>query len=214
VSARTATQGFTRRLLTYFLRGLVFLAPVGITAYICVVVFRAIDGWLGLPIPGAGFAVSLALITLFGFLASSFITRSLIGALDDLLERLPFVRLLYSSTRDLVSAFVGEKRRFDKPVVVELFPGGNARALGFVTQESLTQLEMPGFVSVYMPHSYNFSGQMYLFPTTAVTRLDANSSDMMAFIVSGGVTEIPVLTHALPCAAQPTTPATAPTPAP
>jgi uncharacterized membrane protein len=214
VSARTATQGFTRRLLTYFLRGLVFLAPVGITAYICVVVFRAIDGWLGLPIPGAGFAVSLALITLFGFLASSFITRSLIGALDDLLERLPFVRLLYSSTRDLVSAFVGEKRRFDKPVVVELFPGGNPRALGFVTQESLTQLEMPGFVSVYMPHSYNFSGQMYLFPTTAVTRLDANSSDMMAFIVSGGVTEIPVLTHALPGAAQPTTPATAPTPAP
>lgn len=203
MTARSATQGFTRRLLTYFLRGLVFLAPVGITAYICVVVFQAIDGWLGLPIPGAGFAVSLALITLFGFLASSFITRSLIGALDDLLERLPFVRLLYSSTRDLVSAFVGEKRRFDKPVFVELFPGGNARALGFVTQESLTQLEMPGYVSVYMPHSYNFSGQMYVFPTAAVTRLDANSSEMMAFIVSGGVTEIPSLTHAAKPAALP-----------
>lgn len=193
---RTAAQGLTRRLLTYFLRGLVFLAPVGITAYICVVVFQAVDGWLGLPVPGAGFAVSLLLITLFGFLASSFITRSLIGALDDLLERLPFVRLLYSSTRDLVSAFVGEKRRFDKPVVVELFPGGNARALGFVTQDALTQLQMPGYVSVYMPHSYNFSGQMYLFPTSAVTRIDANSSDMMAFIVSGGVTEIPTLASA------------------
>lgn len=190
---RPAEQAFTRRLLTYFLRGLVFLTPVGVTAYICVVVFKAIDGWLGLPIPGAGFAVSLALITLFGFLASSFITRSFIGALDDLLERLPFVRLLYSSTRDLVNAFVGEKRRFDKPVVVELFPGGNARALGFVTQEALSQLDMPGYVSVYMPHSYNFSGQMYLFPTSAVARLDTNSSDMMAFIVSGGVTEIPTL---------------------
>jgi uncharacterized membrane protein len=193
VKSRPAELGFTRRLLTYFLRGLVFLTPVGVTAYICVVVFRAIDGWLGLPIPGAGFAVSLALITLFGFLASSFITRSFIGALDDLLERLPFVRLLYSSTRDLVNAFVGEKRRFDKPVVVDLFPGGNARALGFVTQEALSQLDMPGYVSVYMPHSYNFSGQMYLFPTSAVFRLDTNSSDMMAFIVSGGVTEIPVL---------------------
>jgi uncharacterized membrane protein len=188
-----AAQTVARRLLTYFLRGLVFLTPVGITAYICVVVFNAIDGWLGLPIPGAGFAVSLILITLFGFLASSFITRSLIGALDDLLERLPFVRLLYSSTRDLVNAFVGEKRRFDKPVVVELFPGGNARALGFVTQNALAELGMEGYVSVYMPHSYNFSGQMYLFPTHAVHRLDTNSSDMMAFIVSGGVTEIPVL---------------------
>ena len=190
---RNTAQNATRKLLVYFLRGLVFLAPVGITAYICVVVFKAIDGWLGLSVPGAGFAVSLVLITLFGFLASSFITKSLIGALDDLLERLPFVRLLYSSTRDLVSAFVGEKRRFDKPVVVELFPGGNARALGFVTQEALAQLGLEGFVSVYMPHSYNFSGQMYLFPARAVTRLDANSSDVMAFIVSGGVTEVPSL---------------------
>lgn len=188
---KTAAQGLARRLLTYFLRGVVFLTPVGITAYICVVVFKAIDGWLGLSIPGAGFAISLGVITLFGFLASSFITRSLIGALDDLLERLPFVRLLYSSTRDLVNAFVGEKRRFDKPVIVELFPGGNPRALGFVTQEALGELGTEGYVSVYMPHSYNFSGQMYLFPTSAVQRIDANSSDMMAFIVSGGVTGIP-----------------------
>ena len=185
-----------KRLLTYFLRGLVFLAPVGITAYICVVVFQTIDGWLGLPYPGVGFAVSLGLITLFGFLASGFITRRLIASLDDLLERLPFVRLLYSSTRDLVNAFVGEKRRFDKPVIVDLFPGGNARALGFVTQESLDALGIPDHVSVYMPHSYNFSGQMYLFPRSAVRRLDTNSSDMMAFIVSGGVTELPQLLRA------------------
>ncbi|MEO7962403.1 MAG: DUF502 domain-containing protein, partial [Gemmatimonadaceae bacterium] len=101
--------------------------------------------------------------------------------------------LLYSSTRDLVSAFVGEKRRFDKPVIVQLYPNGNASALGFVTQESLDALGMPEHVSVYMPHSYNFSGQMYVFPKSAVTRIEVNSSDMMAFIVSGGVTELPQL---------------------
>ncbi len=207
---RTAAQGVARRLLRYFLRGLVFLTPVGITAYICVVVFNAIDGWLGLSIPGAGFAISLGLITLFGFLASSFITRSIIGALDDILERLPFVRLLYSSTRDLVNAFVGEKRRFDKPVIVELFPGGHARALGFVTQEALAQLGMEGYVAVYMPHSYNFSGQMYLFPSSAVQRVDANSSDMMAFIVSGGVTGIPSLNSVLPPVTTAPEPATIP----
>lgn len=207
-----------KRLLTYFLRGLVFLTPVGVTAYICVVVFRAVDGWLGLPIPGAGFLLSLVLITVFGFLASSFITKSLIHALDDLLERLPFVRLLYSSTRDLVNAFVGEKRRFDKPVVVDLFPGGSARALGFVTQESLEVLGMPTYVSVYMPHSYNFSGQMYLFPATSVHRLPVGSSDMMAFIVSGGVTEVPrLLGVAAPLAAgapSPLTPPPSPPPHP
>jgi uncharacterized membrane protein len=182
-----------RRLLTYFFRGLVFLAPVGITAYICVVVFRAIDGWLGFPIPGAGFLVSLALITLFGFTASNVLTRGLIRVLDDVLERLPFVRLLYSSSRDLINAFVGEKRRFDKPVVVRLTPDGHARAMGFLTQESLDALQMHDYVSVYMPHSYNFSGQMYVFPRTAVERIDASSSEVMAFVVSGGVTEVPKL---------------------
>lgn len=181
-----------RRLVTYFLRGLVFLAPVAITIYACVFIFRTVDGWLGLPVPGAGFVVSVALVTAFGFFGSNFITRSAIGALDDLLERLPFVRLLYSATRDLVNAFVGDKRRFDKPVIVNLFDNSSAQALGFVTQESLKPMGMDEHVTVYMPHSYNFSGQMYVFPRSSIRRIHTSSSDYMAFIVSGGVTEIPV----------------------
>ncbi|MBL8984060.1 MAG: DUF502 domain-containing protein [Gemmatimonadetes bacterium] len=182
-----------RRLVGYFLRGMVFLTPVALTLYVVVLVLRTVDGWLGFPIPGAGFVVTVALVTLFGFLASGFITRSIVAALDDLMERLPFVRLLYSSIRDFVNAFVGEKRRFDKPVLVKLFDNSSAHALGFVTQESLGPLGLPDWVSVYMPHSYNFSGQMYVFPRAAITPLDASSSDMMAFVVSGGVTEIPTI---------------------
>ncbi|MGQ0649879.1 MAG: DUF502 domain-containing protein [Gemmatimonadaceae bacterium] len=185
------TRSASRRVFGYFLRGLVFLAPVVITLYVVVVVFRTVDGWLGLPIPGAGFVVTIALVTLFGFLASGFITRSLVAALDDLMERVPFVRLIYSSIRDFVSAFVGEKRRFDKPVVVKLFDNSSAHAIGFVTQASLDDLGLPGWISVYMPHSYNFSGQMYVFPREAVRPLGASSSDVMAFVVSGGVTEVP-----------------------
>ncbi len=182
-----------RRLFGYFLRGLVFLAPVVITLYICVAVFQAVDGWLGLPIPGSGFVVSVLLVTLFGFFASGFITRSLVLWLDDVMERLPFVRLLYSSIRDFINAFVGEKRRFDKPVVVKLFDNSSAHALGFVTQESLSDMGLEGWVSVYMPHSYNFSGQMYVFPRSAIRPLDASSSEVMAFVVSGGVTGVPVV---------------------
>ncbi len=185
------TRSLGRRLVGYFLRGLVFLAPVAITVYVTVLVLRTVDGWLGLPIPGAGFVVTVALVTLFGFLASGFITRSLVAALDDLMERLPFVRLVYSSIRDFVNAFVGEKRRFDKPVLVRLFDNSSAHAMGFVTQESLAQLGLEDWISVYMPHSYNFSGQMYVFPKTAVRQLEAPSSDVMAFVVSGGVTEVP-----------------------
>jgi uncharacterized membrane protein len=182
-----------RRLLGYFFRGLVFIAPAAITIYVCVIVFRTVDGWLGLPVPGAGFVASLAIITLVGFLGSNLLTRSFLAVFDRLLERLPFVRFLYSSTRDLVNAFVGEKRRFDKPVLVRLHEGSTARALGFVTQESLAQLGLAEHVSVYLPQSYNFAGQVFVFRSADVERLDASSSDVMAFIVSGGVTDVPRL---------------------
>jgi uncharacterized membrane protein len=137
------TKSLGRRLVGYFLRGLVFLAPVVITLYVVTVVFRTVDGWLGLSIPGAGFVATVVLVTLFGFFASGFITRSFVAWLDDILERLPVVRLLYSSIRDFVNAFVGEKRRFDKPELVRLFDNSSAHALGFVTQESLEALGCP-----------------------------------------------------------------------
>ncbi len=176
-----------KRLLNYFLQGLVLLAPLAITVWACYTVFVTIDRWLGFPIPGAGFLITIALITLFGFLASGFITRSLMGLVERMMQRLPFVRLLYSSTRDLLNAFVGEKRRFDRPVLVAV-AGSAGKALGFVTQDSLDHLGLPHHVAVYFPQSYNFAGNVLLFPATAVTAVSAGSSDVMAFIVSGGVT--------------------------
>ncbi|MBA3673054.1 MAG: DUF502 domain-containing protein [Gemmatimonadaceae bacterium] len=180
------------RFLNYFLKGIVFLAPLALTVYVCVRVFQTIDGWLGIPIPGVGFVVTVLLITLFGFLASSILSRSVLGVVEGLLNRLPFVRLLYSSTKDLLNAFVGEQRRFDKPVLVSPYPGGVARALGFVTQQSLGSIGLHEHVTVYLPQSYNFAGSLLIFPTSAITALDAESADVMAFIVSGGVTAIPV----------------------
>jgi uncharacterized membrane protein len=158
---------------------------------VCFWLFREIDSWLGISIPGIGFLVTIAVIVLFGFFASSLFTRSVIGGLESLLNRVPFVRLVYSSTRDLVKAFVGEKRSFDKPVLVQLYAGGYARAFGFVTKESLEQLGYAEFVTVYMPQSYHFAGQLFVFPSAVVERLDASSADVMAFIVSGGVTNVP-----------------------
>ena len=180
-----------KRLLNYFFRGLVVTAPVAITIWISVVIFQTIDRWLGLPIPGLGFVITLALITLVGFLASNLLTRGLVNLVEKVMARLPFVRLLYGSTKDLLNAFVGEKRRFDKPVIVHLFPGGSVKALGFVTQESLAMLGAPGDVAVYFPQSYNFAGQVLMVSVGQVERLEAASADVMAFIVSGGVTQLP-----------------------
>src|SRR5690348_7410923 len=179
------------RLLNYFFRGLIVVAPLALTIYVCVAVFARIDNWLGFSIPGVGFLLTIALITLVGFLASNLIARGILAALESTLERLPFVRLLYGSTRDLLNAFVGEKRRFDKPVLVAPVPQSGIRVIGFLTQESLGIIGMSDHVTVYIPQSYGFAGQLVVVPTTQITPLGAESADVMAFIISGGVTQLP-----------------------
>ena len=187
-----------RRLVNYFLRGLVLVVPLALTIYVCWAVFERIDSWLGFRIIGLGFVVTVALITLIGFLGSNLITRGIVSLVDSALGRLPFVRLLYTSTKDLLNAFVGEKRRFDKPVLVRLHPSNEARVVGFVTQSSLEQLGLPGYASVYVPQSYNFAGNLLLFPTSQIEPIAANSTDVMAFIVSGGVSGVGTTVRADP----------------
>jgi uncharacterized membrane protein len=178
------------RLLNYFLRGLVVVVPLALTVYVCVVIFTTIDSWLRLPIPGVGFLVTLVLITLMGALASSFVAQSLVSALDRTLERLPFVRLLYSSAKDMLNAFVGEKKRFDKPVLVSLSADGSLRVLAFLTSDSLSALGAADLVTVYMPQSYGFAGHILVVPAERVQRIDADAAEVMAFIISGGVTQV------------------------
>jgi uncharacterized membrane protein len=186
------------RLLNYFFRGIIVVAPVAVTVYVCYAIFTSIDNWLGFRIPGVGFLLTIVLITLVGFLASNLITRGLLSAIESTLERLPFVRLLYGSTRDLLNAFVGEKRRFDKPVLVAPVPQSGIRVLGFLTQESLATIGLSDHVTVYVPQSYGFAGQLIVVPTTQIFPLAAESADVMAFIISGGVTQIPERRTALP----------------
>lgn len=176
-----------KRIAQYFVNGLLFLVPVVITIYIFYLVFVKIDGLLKFPIRGVGFVTTLVLVTLVGFLASNFLTRRMLNLVDGLLNRLPLVKLLYSSIKDLIGAFVGDKKRFDKPVLVNLLADGNAYALGFITRESLDNLGLEDMVAVYLPQSYNFAGNLLVFPREQVRPLDANSSEVMTFIVSGGV---------------------------
>jgi len=180
-----------KRILGYFLRGLIVTAPAAVTIWVCVSIFQTVDGWLGIKIPGVGFVLTLLLITGVGVLGSSLVTAHAVGVFEDLLERLPFVRLLYSSTKELMSAFVGEKTGFKQPVLVSLGLGAEVKILGFLTQKSVEKLHVLESVVVYVPHSYAWSGQMLIVPTARVTLLEADSAEMMAFMVSGGVTDFP-----------------------
>jgi uncharacterized membrane protein len=175
-----------KRLMNYFLKGLLVFVPAALTVFTVVIVFTKLDGLLKIPIPGLGLVITILFITLVGFLASNFIGKRFFAIVDALFTRLPVVKMLYSAIKDLTGAFAGEKKSFEKPAVVELTPGG-AKALGFITRESLEFLSLSDHVAVYFPQSYNFAGSVLIFPSERVTPVDIDSSEAMAFVVSGGV---------------------------
>lgn len=176
-----------KRIFRYFLEGLLYVIPLAVTVYILYKIFVIVDSWLNLPIPGVGFLLTLVGIFIIGFLASNVLTQGIMSLISRLFEKMPFIKLIYTSIKDLISAFVGEKKSFDKPVLVTLTKDGFPKAIGFITKEDLEAFGLSDHVAVYLPQSYNFAGNLLIFPTEQVTLLDADSTEVMAFLVSGGV---------------------------
>jgi uncharacterized membrane protein len=174
-----------KMLTGYFFKGVIILAPITASIYIVYIMFTKVDGWLKLPIPGVGLLITVSAVTLIGFLASNFVTKKLFSYVERLLSKLPLVKILYSSIKDLIGAFIGDKKSFDRPVLVNL--GENTCVVGFLTKDDLAFLGLAEYVSVYLPQSYNFAGNLLVVPSNSVKPISANSSDVMAFIVSGGV---------------------------
>jgi uncharacterized membrane protein len=179
-----------KHLVAYFLRGLLVLVPLSVTLAVLWWAFVKVDRWLGLPFPGTGLLLIVGSVTLVGVLASTFVTRTVFELLDKLFERLPLVKLVYSSVRDLTNAFVGERKGFDQPVLVRALPGSETWLVGFATRDSLEALDLPGHVAVYVPQAYALCGLVALFPRDQVRALAVKPADIMAFAVSGGVSGV------------------------
>lgn len=176
-----------KKLTAYFFRGLLFLTPIVVTIYVLYFIFSEIDKIFGFNIPGLGFMFTLVLVTFIGFLVSTFLARGVANVIDNLFTRMPVVKMIYSSIKDLVNAFVGEKKRFDRPVLVAIFPGSSFQIMGFITRDSLESIGMGESIAVYIPQSYNFAGNVVVVPKDQVTPVAIESGRVMAFIVSGGV---------------------------
>ncbi|MDC1221708.1 DUF502 domain-containing protein [Salibacteraceae bacterium] len=175
----------------YFVRGLIFLVPVAATVYVIFQAFIYIDGIIPYEIPGLGLLTLLVTITIFGVLASTVLAQPLIYWGNHILDSAPIIKTIYSSIKDLITAFVGNQKRFDQPVLVKMYENATVQKLGFMTSDDLSDLGiMKGQVAVYLPHSYAFSGNLFIVPAENVTLIDASASDIMKFIVSGGVSKI------------------------
>ncbi|MFU8811912.1 MAG: DUF502 domain-containing protein [Balneolaceae bacterium] len=181
-------------LLNYFFRGLLFAFPVFATFYILTVLINWIDetlvsilfGWLPLDVPGIGIVTAVVLLILMGYTITLAISKPLVSFLDRTFAKIPVVKIFYTALKDLAEAFVGDKKRFNEPVIVTLADGLDR--VGFITAHDCAELGVENRVPVYCPHSYNFSGNLYLVPPDNVRPLDVDPSDVMKFAVSAGVT--------------------------
>lgn len=178
-----------KRLLSYFLRGLLFVIPIAVTFYIIYQTILFLDNLIPVPLPGIGILMVLALITFIGYLASLFFAQPIFDWFERGLIKIPLVNLIYSSIKDLMGAFVGDKKKFSAPVKVQL--SDTLIRLGFITQDDMSMIGEPTMVAVYFPHSYNVSGNVFLVPKDKVTLLiGVKSSNVMKFMVSGGVSPL------------------------
>ena len=181
-----------KKFIGYFLQGLLYTVPIAVTIFIIYKTFNAIDNILPIEdYPGLGIVIILVGITLFGFLGSTIIARPIFSYFDRTIEKAPLIKIIYSAVKDLLSAFVGTKKSFDHPVLVKLIEHPGIEKLGFITKSDLSELGIgSNKVAVYLPHSYAWSGNLFIVSKENITPIDASSTTGMKFIISGGVTQI------------------------
>ena len=173
-----------RNFLNNFLRGLLLLVPMAAAMYVVYYIYTMLDSLIDFGIPGFSFVIVILLITFVGFFTRKYNTGLFIW-FEDLVNKVPLLSLIYSSIKDLMNSFVGEKKKFNKPVLVKV--ENNLYKPGFVTSDDLKDIGLPGMVSVYLPHSYNFSGNVFITDKKNIKPLKNSSSEVMKYIVSGGI---------------------------
>ncbi|MBL7801281.1 MAG: DUF502 domain-containing protein [Chitinophagales bacterium] len=188
------------RIIRYFLQGLLLIAPIFVTLYSIFALFNMLDSSANdvfeaifkFRFPGVGLLVMFVVVTFIGAVGSTIFIQPIMDGLESLLERTPLVKDIYSSIRDFVSAFLSNKKKFNKPVIVEMGKGLGIFKLGFITDADLEQFGITDKVAVYFPHSYNFSGNLFIVNASQVKELPTTngSADVMKYIVSGGVMEM------------------------
>lgn len=197
-----------RKAFQYFLQGLIILAPIAITIYAVSSLFTFVDSILPnivdgiapnllrdtqgnrIKIPGAGSILVILIVIGVGYISSSFIVSRLVDLFDKILERTPGIKIIYSTLKDFFEAFAGNKRKFDRSVLVSI-EANDVWRVGFITQEEVKQFGLNEYVAVYIPQSYAFAGHLYFVKKDRIRLLtDISSADAMKFAISGGVTDI------------------------
>ena len=183
---------FTAVLFRSFLQGLLLLSPIAITGYVLYAVFNGVDNLVPFVPRGLGFLIIIVAVTIIGYLGSRFLFgKWVFDSFSYLMEHTPGVKYIYSSVRDLIKSFVGDKKRFNKPVWVRVSIEPEMWRIGFMTQRDMTHLGMPHKVAVYLPHAYAISGWVIVTDSKHIKFVkEMTAGEAMKFAVSGGITTV------------------------
>lgn len=197
-----------KKIFSYLLQGLLIIAPLAVTIYSIYWIVSSVDSWIPIfrePVRdvagqiveykvknyGLGFLIIIISIIFIGYFSATFIQSRLFNLFDSWLEKTPGVKYIYSSVRDFFSAFAGEKKKFNQPILARIF-AEDVWIMGFITDEEMEKLDMGAdMVSIYVPQAYNWAGQLYILPRTRLRKFDKFSpGDAMKYAVTGGVVEV------------------------
>lgn len=178
-----------QQLLRYFFQGVIIVSPLAVTVWAAYTVFDFLDlkneNWPR----GIGFLIVVGSLLLIGWLGSTFfVWKFLIDFFDSILERTPFVKFIYTSVKDVVESFMGDKKKFNKPVLVRVRSNPEIFQIGFITQSDLGKIGIEDKIAVYMPHAYAVSGFLFIVNKDDVIPLEMDPSRAMKMAVSGGMT--------------------------
>ncbi len=199
-----ALKGFSqshavKNFIGHIIQGLLVIAPVAITAFVIykIVEFvRSTFGFIGHIVhpfldPFIIFAAIVFVIYIVGRVSASFLFTPMYDRFEKDIEKVPLIRIVYSSVKDIMSAFVGSKKKFNKPVLVTIDKINGIKQIGFVTQDDLSNMAIGNeYTAVYTPFSYGFSGKLLIVKKENIESLDATAAEAMKFVVSGGVTHV------------------------
>lgn len=187
-----------KKLFTYFIQGLLLVAPLGLTVFIVYRIFMFTDGLLStyleeqlqVKTPGLGILIIFIFLVLLGIVGETIVARPIKKLINRILQKTPFLKLIYSSINDLFSAFIGKERKFHRPVMILLNRDNSLWKMGFVTQDIPISVEGNELITVYCPFSYGFAGEIYFVPISNIKPLSIPPTEAMKFIVSGGVSGV------------------------
>ncbi|RMZ60681.1 DUF502 domain-containing protein [Chryseobacterium nematophagum] len=179
-------------LLKNFFQGLVIIGPIGLTIFVIWYIISSIDNIIpsvAKEIPGLVFVSAILITTLLGYLGNKFVMgKFFFEAVDSLLEKTPGVKHIYTPTKDVMSSFVGDKKKFNHPVWVKTNEHPEIWRIGFLTQKEMADVDKHNYVAVYLPHSYAISGWVIITEEKNIKPVvGMTAASAMKFAVSGGV---------------------------